>query len=63
MSLEPSQPGLVSEEPAEISSDLSHPMVAEDEEIPDFPSDQMTAQQARESLARGVGQFQGGGTR
>ena len=63
VSMEPSQPGLVSEESTRISSDLSDELVAEDEEIPDFPDKKMTAQQARESLARGVGQFQGQGTR
>lgn len=47
-----------------VSMEPSQPdVVAEDEEIPDFPDKKMTAQQARESLARGVGQFQGQGTR
>jgi len=47
-----------------VSMEPSQPdVVAEDEEIPDFPDKKITAQQARESLARGVGQFQGQGTR
>jgi len=63
VSMEPSQPDVVAEESAEISADLTGGSVGEDEEIPDFPDKKMTAQQARESLARGVGQFQGEGTR
>ncbi len=63
VSMEPSQPDSVSEESAEISADLAGELVVADEEIPDFPDKKMTAQQARESLTRGVGQFQGQGTR
>ena len=54
--------GVSGQQVTEISADLVAAPVAQDEEIPDFPDKKLTPQQARESLARGVGKFQGKGT-
>ena len=51
--------GVSGEEVTKISDDLVAAPVAQDEEIPDFPDKKLTPQQARESLARGIGKFQG----
>ena len=55
--------GVSGQQVTEISADLVAAPVAQDEEIPDFPDKKLTPQQARESLTRGVGKFQGKGTR
>ncbi len=54
--------GVSGQEVPEISADPVTAPVNQNEEIPDFPDKKLTPQQARESLTRGVGKFQGKGT-
>jgi hypothetical protein len=54
--------GASGQEVPEISADPVAALVYQNEEIPDFPDKKLTPQQARESLTRGLGKFQGKGT-
>jgi hypothetical protein len=54
--------GASGQEVPEISADPVAALVYQNEEIPDFPNKKLTPQQARESLTRGLGKFQGKGT-
>ena len=54
--------GVSGQEVPEISADPVTAPSDHDEEIPDFPDKKLTPQQARESLTRGLGKFQGIGT-
>ena len=54
--------GVSGQEVPENSADPVAAPVYQDGEIPDFPDKKLTPQQARESLTRGLGKFQGIGT-